>query len=114
MTELVTAEGYPTKDIALGDGPNFQDLVSKMNLIALILNASAKLTFCNDYFLALTGWTRPEVLGCDWFQRFVPTGIDDLRDVFSALLKNYRTPGIIRMRYCVNPERRYAFAGIIQ
>jgi PAS domain S-box-containing protein len=57
-------------------------------LIALILNTSAKLTFCNDYFLTLTGWTRPEVLGCDWFQRFVPTGIDDLRDVFSDLLKN--------------------------
>ena len=88
MTELVTDEGYPTKGIGLGDGPRFQDLVSKMNLIALILNASAKLTFCNDYFLTLTGWTRPEVLGCDWFQRFVPTGIDDLRDVFSALLKN--------------------------
>lgn len=76
------------KDIALGEGPTFQDLVGKMNLIALILNASAKLTFCNDYFLTLTGWTRPEVLGCDWFQRFVPTGIDDLRDVFSDLLNN--------------------------
>lgn len=88
MSKLVTAEGYPTKDIALGYGPTFQDLVSKMNLIALILNTSAKLTFCNDYFLTLTGWTRPEVLGCDWFQHFVPTGIDDLRDVFSALLKN--------------------------
>jgi PAS domain S-box-containing protein len=75
-------------DIALGDGPPFHDLVSKMNLIALILNAGAKLTFCNDYFLTLTGWTRPEVLGCDWFQRFVPAGIDDLRDVFSDLLKN--------------------------
>lgn len=88
MTELVAAEGYPTKDIALGDGPTFQDLVSKMNLISIILNSSAKLTFCNDYFLTLTGWTRPEVLGCDWFQRFVPSGVDDLRDVFSDLLKN--------------------------
>jgi PAS domain S-box-containing protein len=88
MTELGTDEGYPTRDISLGDGPIFQDLVSKMNLIALILNGSAKLTFCNDYFLTLTGWTRPEVLGCDWFQCFVPAGIDDLRDVFSDLLKN--------------------------
>src|ERR1700744_2263615 len=50
MTELVAAEGYPTKEIALGDGPTFQDLVSKMNLIALILNASARLTFCNHLF----------------------------------------------------------------
>src|SRR3984957_2730166 len=88
MTESVTDEGYRRKDTAIGDGPHFQDLVSKMNLIALILNTSAKPTFCNDYFLTLTGWTRPEVLGCDWFQRFVPAGIDDLRDVFSDLLKN--------------------------
>src|ERR1700733_3971267 len=88
MTELVADEGYPTKDVVLGHGPTFQDLVSKMNLIAIILNTSAKPTFCNDYFLTLTGWTRPEVLGCDWFQRFVPAGIDDLRDVFSDLLKN--------------------------
>src|ERR1700733_13713485 len=88
MTELVADEGYPTKDVVLGHGPTFQDLVSKMNLIAIILNTSAKPTFCNDYFLTLTGWTRPEVLGCDWFQRFVPTGIDDLRDVFSDLLKD--------------------------
>jgi len=88
MTELVAAESYPTKDIALGDGPTFQDLASKMNLIAVILDPSAKLTFCNDFFLTLTGWTRTEILGCDWFQRFVPTGIDDLRDVFSDLLNN--------------------------
>jgi PAS domain S-box-containing protein len=88
MTELGADEGYPTKDISLGDGPTFPELVSKMNLIALVLDVSAKLTFCNDYFLTLTGWTRPEVLGCDWFQRFVPAGTDDLRDVFFDLLKN--------------------------
>lgn len=88
MTELVTDEGHPTKDIGLGDGTTFQDFVGKMNLIALIFNADAKPTFCNDYFLTLTGWTRSEVLGCDWFERFVPTGIDDLRGVFSDLLKN--------------------------
>jgi PAS domain S-box-containing protein len=88
MTERIAEEGYPTKDVALGKGPTFQDLVCKMNLVAVILNTSAELTFCNDYFLTLTGWTRPEILGCDWFQRFVPTGIDDLRNVFSDLLKN--------------------------
>jgi PAS domain S-box-containing protein len=88
MTEQTTAEGHPANDIGLGYGPPFPDLVSKMNLIALILNPSAKLTFCNDYFLTLTGWTRPEILGCDWFQRFVPNGINDLRNVFSDLLKN--------------------------
>jgi len=88
MTESGAREGDVTKGIVLGDGPTFPELVSNMNLIALILDVSAKLTFCNDYFLTLTGWTRPEIIGCDWFQRFVPPGIDDLRGVFTDLLKN--------------------------
>ncbi len=88
MTEPVTDDGHHTNELGLGYGPTFPDLVSKMNLIAIILNSSAKLSFCNDYFLKLTGWSRPEILGCDWFQRFVPSGIDDLRDVFSDLLNN--------------------------
>ena len=67
---------------------HFPDLVSNMKLIAVILDTKAEPTFCNDYFLTLTGWTRAEVLGCDWFERFVPTGVEDLRDVFSDLLKN--------------------------
>lgn len=88
MSESVT-DDYPGKDLALGGGAAFQDLVTKMNLVALILNASAKLIFCNDYFLTLTGWTRQEVLGCDWFRRFVPPGVGgDLRNVFSDLLQD--------------------------
>ena len=88
MTEFVADEGYRGTDVSLGEGVHFPDLVSNMNLIAVILNTKAEPTFCNDYFLTLTGWTRPEVLGCDWFERFVPTGVEDLRDVFSDLLKN--------------------------
>jgi PAS domain S-box-containing protein len=66
----------------------FQDLVSNMHLVAAMLNANAELTYCNDYFLGLTGWTLPEVLGCNWFERFVPPGVDDLQSLFTDALKD--------------------------
>src|ERR1700730_1322186 len=66
----------------------FQDLVSNMHLVAVTLNAKAELTYCNDYFFGLTGWTLAAVLGCNWFERFVPPGADDVRAVFAGLLEN--------------------------
>jgi PAS domain S-box-containing protein len=69
-------------------GRSFQQVVSKMNLFALTLDGDAKLSFCNDYFLALTGWTLPEVLGCDWFERFVPHEAPELRELFADILND--------------------------
>jgi len=69
-------------------GRSFQQVVSKMNLFALTLDRDAKLSFCNDYFLALTGWTQAEVLGCDWFERFVPHEAPELRKLFAEILND--------------------------
>lgn len=69
-------------------GRSFQQVVSKMNLFAITLDAEAKLSFCNDYFLALTGWTLPEALGCDWFERFVPREAPALRELFADILND--------------------------
>ncbi len=69
-------------------GRSFQQVVSKMNLFAITLDADAKLSFCNDYFLALTGWTQPEALGCDWFERFVPHEAPELRKLFAEILND--------------------------
>jgi diguanylate cyclase (GGDEF)-like protein/PAS domain S-box-containing protein len=42
-------------------------------------------TFANDALLALTGWTREEALGSDWFERFAAEG-PALRPAFARLL----------------------------
>ena len=50
----------------------------------MTLDRNARVTFCNDYMLKLTGWRREEVLGSDWFDLFIPPGSDDLKYTFSG------------------------------
>src|SRR6266850_4811576 len=66
----------------------FSDLLSNVEMVSLMLDRGARITYCNDYFLRLTGWQREEVIGQDWFKLFIPPDISDLKAVFSALLAN--------------------------
>ncbi|HEY6097510.1 MAG TPA: PAS domain S-box protein, partial [Candidatus Deferrimicrobium sp.] len=64
----------------------YSDMLGKIKLISMTLDRDARVTFCNDYLLQLTGWRREEVLGSDWFDRFVPPGNEGLKGSFAALL----------------------------
>jgi len=64
----------------------FSDMLGNVDLISLMLDREARITYCNDYLLRLTGWQRKEVLGRDWFDLFIPPGQDDLRATFVALI----------------------------
>ncbi len=44
----------------------------RCKLVAVILDSEGDVTFCNDFLLRLTGWEREEVLGQNWFDRFLP------------------------------------------
>jgi len=63
-------------------------------LVAIMLDSKGQLIFCNDFFLNMTGWTREEVLGKDWFDIFVPVDIrDDLkRSIFLKALHSGEFP----------------------
>lgn len=50
----------------------FRNVLENINLISVIIDREGKVTFCNDFLLDLTGWSREEVLGEDWFDRFLP------------------------------------------
>lgn len=50
----------------------FRELLENVHLVAVILDRNANVTFCNDYLLTLTDWTREEVLGHNWFELFIP------------------------------------------
>ncbi len=50
----------------------FRNTLEEIQLAAVTLNREAKIVFCNDFLLRLTGWEREEVLGRDWFELFVP------------------------------------------
>ena len=42
------------------------------SVIPTVLDQTARVTYCNDYILRLTGWQREEVIGRDWLQLFLP------------------------------------------
>jgi len=65
----------------------FSDMLGNLELVSLMLDRGARITYCNDYLLRLTGWQRAEVIGRDWFELFVPPElVGELQGVHSALL----------------------------
>jgi PAS domain S-box-containing protein len=67
----------------------FSDLLENVELISMMLDREARITYCNEYLLRLTGWRREEVIGKNWFELFVLPEINDLKDpFFGALLAN--------------------------
>ena len=70
-------------------------VLENVALAAIMLNAKGELIFCNDFFLGLTGWTRQEALGKDWFETFVSGGIRNelKREVFLKAIQTGVFPG---------------------
>jgi len=62
---------------ALQDPGHFRVLVEDVQLVAVFLDPSGRVAHCNPYLLTLTGWKAEEVVGEDWFARFLPAGEDD-------------------------------------
>jgi diguanylate cyclase (GGDEF)-like protein/PAS domain S-box-containing protein len=67
----------------------FTDLLGNVELISMMLDREARITYCNDYLLRLTGWQREEIIGKSWWQIFVPPEVQYLKGAFfSSLLDN--------------------------
>jgi len=66
----------------------FSDMLGSVQLAAVMLDREARITYCNDYLLRLTGWQRADVMGQDWFDTFMPPELGDMKPVFTSLLAN--------------------------
>src|SRR5258706_6783674 len=64
----------------------FSDMMGKVELVSLMLDREARISYCNDYLLQLTGRTREEVLGRNWFELFIPPESHGLKKVFADLI----------------------------
>ncbi|WP_212756617.1 sensor domain-containing protein [Usitatibacter rugosus] len=64
------------------------DMLEHVRLVAVMLDRDARVTYCNEFFLSLTGWKRDEVIGQDWFERFMPPELGDMKPTFLDLLDN--------------------------
>ena len=65
ITEKLAAQGA-----LLESDQRHRDALENLPLIAAAIDAQGTTTFANDALLKLTGWSREEVLGTDWFDRF--------------------------------------------
>ncbi|GEM_PF-803073 len=52
----------------------FRDMLERVQLVSVILDESGTVSYCNDYFLRLTEWTREDIIGHDWFRMCLPEG----------------------------------------
>ena len=70
----------------------FSDMLGNVELISIMLDQGAKVTYCNDYFLRLTGWKRDKVLGQNFIELFIPPDlVEELWHVKLALNANLPT-----------------------
>ena len=69
----------------------FRETLENVSLVAASIDAEGVVTFANDFLLQLTGWTRAEVVGHDWFERF--DGDEDVRrDYFECMARGEIRP----------------------
>ena len=77
---------------ALRDSENrFRTALETVRLVAVGLDTQGQVTFCNDALCMLTGWSRTDLLGENWFQRCIPPG-DPMRAIFFEHIANGNIP----------------------
>jgi PAS domain S-box-containing protein len=71
----------------------FRNLLDNVRLVAVGLDHRGRVTYANPHFLELTGYTRDEVLGKNWFQTFIPERNRPAVDaVFDEILESESHP----------------------
>jgi PAS domain S-box-containing protein len=67
------------------------DLINGVELFGVNVNRDSKIDFINDYALRLSGWTREEVIGKDWWDTFAtPDRREPARENYRHLVAGER------------------------
>lgn len=61
-----------------------RETLERVQLIGIVLDNEGTVTFCNDFFLNLVGWPRADVMGTNWFDRFVPQDQGTTKRLFAV------------------------------
>jgi diguanylate cyclase (GGDEF)-like protein/PAS domain S-box-containing protein len=61
-------------------------MLEHIGLIALLLDRDARITYCNDHFARLTGYTRAEIVGANFYDMFTSATDSDRRQLHERLL----------------------------
>lgn len=55
----------------------YKEMLDNVEMIAVSLDSSGAITYCNPYLLTLTNWKHHEVIGKNWFEKFIPPEIKE-------------------------------------
>jgi len=69
-----------------------RSMMENMHLVAMMLDINGDISFCNDYLLQITGWSRDEVLGRNWFDTFIPGDLQAVKQMFLDAMENGSLP----------------------
>jgi len=64
----------------------FSDMLRNVDLATVMLDCDARITFCNQCLLSLTGWKNEDVVGRNWFDMFEPSADGSSRESFRMRL----------------------------
>ena len=82
-------ESKRIKDALVESERRFRTLLSGVELISIMLDMEGCITFCNDYLLTITGYTKEEVIGKNWFEQFLPRSVyENVLNVYLEAIKN--------------------------
>lgn len=71
----------------------FRETLDNIDLIAVALNLEGHIDYCNDHFLQLSGWSRADAAGMDWFAHFIPTqDAARIRSLFLGAVRENHVP----------------------
>ncbi|MDJ1469604.1 PAS domain S-box protein [Xanthocytophaga flava] len=88
ITEIKIAEEEKKRQVAQRDAEEqFLRTLEKVNLVCFRIESDETISFCNDYLLKVTGWSREEVLGQNFFDVFVPVSdhVPRRKEFYNAL-----------------------------
>ena len=90
QTEEISQRKLAERALQISEN-RYRDLLTTMELLAVIQDRDGCVTFCNDFLLARTGYRREEVLGKNWFELFIPVDIrSELRSSYNVRVNTSR------------------------
>src|SRR3989338_1807139 len=65
-----------------------RNMMENMQMIAVMLDMNANITFCNDHFLNIAGWKREDIMGANWFEIFIKDMDENVYQIFQNATKS--------------------------
>jgi len=83
-----------TKEMIVNTEKKWQHILANTPQIGISINPDGKIIFANNFFQKLTGWTKEEIIGQDWFDLFIPGTIrEEVRNIFKTVMTQKDTTG---------------------